>query len=56
MLDAKGEPFVFSAPWVAKGYGCDENPIRRGKYWLERNGYLTRVGQHPSRHGKPLWP
>lgn len=38
------EPFTFSAPWIAGSYHIDANTIRRGKTWMERHGYLERVG------------
>ena len=57
LTEPVGEPITFSAPWVARTFAVDVNTIRRGKVWLERHGYLTRVGTCPS--GKPnrtvLW-
>jgi hypothetical protein len=51
------EPFAFSAPWVARFFAVDQKLVERGKYWLEKHGYLTRAGESESRWGKAtvLW-
>jgi hypothetical protein len=57
LTDDRDEPFSFSAPWIARTYGCDELTIRNGKRWLDQQGWLVRAGTAPSVHSRPtqLW-
>ncbi len=55
-LDGDEGPLALSGPWLAEWAGLAPEHVRSGKAWLERHGYLTRVGTYPA-HPKPgiLW-
>jgi hypothetical protein len=51
LTEPPGEPFTFSAPWVASAYGVELNVLRAGKLGLAKRGHLRKVGSVPSRGG-----
>ena len=50
--DVEAMPLV--APFLARWSGLDEDLLIAGRRWLDRHGYLVRVGELPTAAGKPM--
>jgi hypothetical protein len=51
LTDPQEDPVVLSAPFLARWTGVDEQTLRRGKYWLSKQGFITKAGTVPSAGG-----
>ncbi len=57
MTEPPGTPVALSSPWFSNWSRVPEPTIRAGKRWLEKRGFIQRVGEAPSGRGRPtyLW-
>jgi hypothetical protein len=58
LSDPPEEALTLSVPFLVRWSGIDEQTLRRGKYWLQRHGFITKVGGLPStppRRPTDLW-
>jgi hypothetical protein len=56
-LDEAGVPTTFSRRFAASWCGVSVDAAQEGIRWLEKHGYLVRVGEVDGRfrHGALLW-
>jgi hypothetical protein len=50
-LTDPSDELPLSCPFLSRWTRMDENVFRRGKYWLEKQGFIWRTGEAPSRGG-----
>jgi hypothetical protein len=56
LTDPPGSTVPLKASWLANwSGGVDENTVRRGKYWLQRRGYIKHVDSKNVGKPKPLY-